>query len=109
MAARCVTASIPHLVPMEVIERFVSTLRMRTNVAMMGIEAIINVAMEVVRAMKPGASPEEYAAVEPLGSVVPVGRAIVWSEVVVAVRTNGLCPGKQRRTGNMPTMAVVSE
>jgi hypothetical protein len=72
------------------IEGFVSTLRMRTSVPVMWIEAVVNVAMEVVRAVEPGAGPDEHAAVEPLGPVVPVGRAIVWGEVVVTVRANRL-------------------
>ena len=50
----CVAAPISHLVSMEVIEGLVSTLRMWTNVAVMWIEAVINVAIELVGSAEPG-------------------------------------------------------
>jgi hypothetical protein len=57
----------------------------------MWIEAVINVAVEVVGAVEPGAGSDEDTAGEPLGSVVPVWGAVVWSQVVVAIRANRLC------------------
>jgi hypothetical protein len=89
-SAACVAASITHLVSVEVIEGPISTVRMWTSVAVMWIEAVINVAVEVVGAVEPRAGSEEHAAVEPLGPVVPVWRAVVWGEVVVAVRASRL-------------------
>jgi hypothetical protein len=47
VATLCVAASITHLVSVEVIEGFVSPVRLWTNVAVMPIEAAINVAVEV--------------------------------------------------------------
>ena len=88
MATTPVTASITHLVSVEVIEGLISTLRMWTNVAVMWVEAVINVAEEVVGAVEPRASSEEHAAVEPLGSVVPIWGAVVRGNVVVAIRAN---------------------
>ena len=84
--AHRVAVSVPHLVSVEVIEGFISTFRMRTSVAVMRIEAIINVAVEAVRAVEPWADADEHSAVEPLGSVVSVRSAVVWREVVVAIR-----------------------
>jgi hypothetical protein len=78
-SAECVAVSITHLVSVEVIERLFSTLRMWTNVAVMWIEAVINVAAEIVGAVEPRAGSDEHAAVE-------------WGEVVKAIRADRLWP-----------------
>jgi hypothetical protein len=83
-------AAVAHFVPAEVIEGFVSTFWEWTMVPMMRIEAIVNVAIELVWPVKPGTGSEEHAAVEPLGSVVPVWGAVVGGDIVVAVRTSRL-------------------
>ena len=85
-SAFSVGASITHLVSVEVIEGRLSTRRMWTNVAVMWIEAVINVAAEVVVAVEPRAGSDEHVAGEPFGTVVPIWGAVVWGEVVVAIR-----------------------
>ena len=90
-SAFSVAASITHLVSVEVIEGRLSTLRMWTNVAVMWIEAVINVAAEIVVDMEPRAGSDEHAAVKPLGTVVSIWGAVVWGEVVVAIRASRLC------------------
>jgi hypothetical protein len=92
----CMAASITHFVTVEVIKRPVSTVRMWTNVAMVGIESIINMAVKIVRAMEPRASPDEDAAVEPLRSVIPVWGTAVRSKIVVAVWASRLCSNIDR-------------
>jgi hypothetical protein len=87
----CVAAPITHLVSVEVIKGLVSTFRMWTSVAVMRIETVINVAVEVVGAVEPRADSDEHAAVKPLGPVVPVWRAAVWSVIVVAIRATRFC------------------
>jgi hypothetical protein len=72
------------------IEGLISTRRMWTNVAVMWIEAVINVAVELVGAVEPRASSDEHATVEPLGPVVTIWGAVVWGEVVKAIRANRL-------------------
>jgi hypothetical protein len=89
-SAACVAAPITHLVSAEVIKGPISTLRMWTTVAVMWIEAVINVTAEVVRAVKPRAGSDEHAAVEPLGPVVPIWGAVVWGDVIVAIRASRL-------------------
>jgi hypothetical protein len=89
-SAACVAASITHLVSAEVIECLISTLRMWASVAVMWIEAVINVAAEIVGAVKPRASSDEHATVEPLGPVVSIWGAVVWGEVVKAIRASRL-------------------
>jgi hypothetical protein len=80
-------ASITHLVSVEMIEGPVSTFRMRTSVAVMWIEAVINVAVKVLRPMKPGAGSDEHPAAEPLGPIVSIRGAGVWGVIVVTIRT----------------------
>jgi hypothetical protein len=82
----CVAASITHLVSVEVIKGLLSTVRMWTNVAVLRIEAVINVAVEVVGTVEPRAGSDEHAAAEPLGPIVTVWGAVVWRVVVVAIR-----------------------
>jgi hypothetical protein len=72
VASACVAAPITHLVSVEVIKGFISTVRMWTSVAVMRIETVINVALEVVGAVEQRAGSDENATAEPLGPVVPV-------------------------------------
>src|SRR5882757_3998331 len=93
MAAACVAtarmaAATTHLVSVEMIEGLVSTSRKWTTVAVMWIEAVINIAAEAVSAVEPGAGSDEDAAGEPLGSIVPVWGAVVGRIVEVAIRAN---------------------
>src|SRR5258708_3120853 len=78
--AACVAGPITHLVSAEVIEGPVSTLRMWTMVAVMRIEAVVHVAVEVVLPVEPGAGSDKHAAVEPLRPVITVGGAVVGRE-----------------------------
>jgi len=89
--AACVAAPITHLVSAEVIEGLVSTSRKWTTVAVMWIEAVIHVAVEVVGAMEPGAGSDKDTAAEPLRPVVPVWSAVVRGVVEVAIRANRRC------------------
>jgi hypothetical protein len=86
MTALCVAASITHFVSAEVIKGLIATLRMWTSIALMWIEAVINVAAKVVATMEPRAGSDEHTAAEPLGPIVSIWGAVVWSEVVIAVR-----------------------
>ena len=89
-SAFSVAASITHLVSAEVIKGLFSTLRMWTTVAVMWIEPVINVAAEVMGAVEPRAGSDEHVTGEPFGTVVPIWGAVVWGEVVEAIRANRL-------------------
>jgi hypothetical protein len=91
VASACVAPSITHLISVEMIEGLISSVRMWTSVAVMWIEAVINVAVEVVGAVEPRAGSDEHTVVEPLGPVVSVRGAVVWGEVVKAIRASRLC------------------
>jgi hypothetical protein len=84
-------SSITHLISVEVIKGLFSTRRMWTGITVMWIEAIINVAAELVGTVEPRAGSDEYTAVEPLGTVVPIWGAGVRSVVVKAIWANRLC------------------
>jgi hypothetical protein len=83
-----VAASITHLVSVKVIEGPVSALRVWASIAVMWIEAVINVAMKVMRTVKPGAGSDEHATREPLGPIVAVRGAVVRGKVVIAIRSD---------------------
>jgi hypothetical protein len=53
------------------------------------IVVMINVSVKMFRPMEPGASPDEYAAREPLRSIIAIGRAIIGRNLIVSVRTHG--------------------
>jgi hypothetical protein len=74
----------------EVIEGFVSRIRMGTNVAMMWVETVINVSVEIVRAVEPRAGSDEHSAVKPLGPIVSVWGTGVRGEVVIAIGASRL-------------------
>jgi hypothetical protein len=58
--AAYVAAPTAHLVSVKVIESLVSPGRMWTNVTVMRIEAVINVATEVAWAVEPGTGSDEH-------------------------------------------------
>jgi hypothetical protein len=86
-----VTGAITHLVSVEVIERLVSTSRKRTTVAVLWIEMVINIAVEVVRTAEPGAGSDEDASAEPLWPVVSVWSAVIRGIVEVTIGANRRC------------------
>jgi hypothetical protein len=85
-----VASSITHLISVEVIKGLISTRRMWTDITVMWIEVIINVSAEVVGSVEPRAGTDEYTAVEPLGTVVPIWGAAIRSVVVEAIWANRL-------------------
>src|ERR1700739_4424335 len=91
MPSACVAAPITHLISVEMIKGLVSTFRVWTNVAVMRIETVINVALEVVRTVEPRTGSEEHPTAEPLGPVGPVWGAVVWGGIVVPIRAIRCC------------------
>ena len=99
--AACMTAAVAGLVGMEFFgvtipsgARLVARVRIVAFVAMVRVEAVVDMAVEVSGAMEPWSGSDEGAAGEPLGAVVAVGGAAIGLDVVVAVRagwrdTNG--------------------
>ncbi len=68
---------------------FLATCRPWAVIAMFGMKAVIHVAAEVFRAMKPRASADEDAARKPLRPVVAIRGTVIRRSVIVSVRTLG--------------------
>jgi len=89
-----VAASIAHFVSFEVgnlIDRlrrftFIANVWLCAFIAVLGIETVIYVALEVIRAMEPRASANEDTTRKPFRAVVAVRSASIRSNVIVAVR-----------------------
>src|SRR5258708_29766238 len=90
VAAAKVTASVAHLVSMKAIEGSGPALRKWTAITVMRIKTIIHVTEEAMWTMEPWADPDEYASAEPLGPVIPIWSAAIWSVIEVAVWANRL-------------------
>src|SRR5580704_169620 len=84
-----VASPIPRLISMEVIEALRSALRQRSSVTVMRIIAVVDMAVEAVRAVKPRAGSKKQSAYKPIGSVVTVRSAVVRGIVEVPVRAHG--------------------
>jgi hypothetical protein len=66
--------------------------RHRSLVAVIGMEMVIDVSVEVLVSMKPRPDTDEYSVVKPFRSIVPIGGAGVRRNVVIAVRAKGCYP-----------------
>jgi hypothetical protein len=84
-----VALTITGLVAVEVVEPLLAALGQRSVVAVVGIVAVVDVAVEAMMTVKPRARPDEDTAYKPVRAVVAVGGAIVRSVVEVAVGANG--------------------
>src|SRR5580658_6465966 len=93
-ALRYVPTSIPRFVSFEV--RTIDTLGRlgllatfwrRALIAVVRMETVIHVALEVVSAMKPRAGANETVPVKPFGTIVASGRTGVRSDVIVTIGT----------------------
>ena len=98
LRCNCVATPIPRFIALELrggysLRRgFVANLGPGANfwhrplIAVLWVESVIDVALEVGGAMKPGAGTDENAAIEPFRPVVAVGNAVIRSIVIVTVR-----------------------
>src|SRR5579871_5921765 len=84
-----VALSIARLVRMEVSERLLVALRHWSVVTVVRIVAVIDVAVEAVRAVEPRASSDEYSASKPIRSIVAVRSTVIRGVVKVTVRAHG--------------------
>ena len=90
-SATDMTASIPHFISLELpwrrgaIRSSFASLRRAALIAVLAVEGVIHMAVEVASAVIPGASSNEDAAMKPLGAVVAVGRAAVGAIAVITV------------------------
>ena len=85
-----VALPIARLVAVEVVELLFAAARKRSAVTMMGIEAVVDMAVKAVRAVEPAASSNKHPVHKPIGPVVAVGCAVIWSVVEVPIGADGL-------------------
>ena len=80
--------AIARFIGAEVVELLIAACGERSVIAVTRIEAVIDVAIEAVRAVEPGAGSDEDSVGKPVGPVVAVGRAFIRRIVKVAVGAN---------------------
>jgi len=73
----------------EVVVWLISAPRHRSFVTVTRVKPVIDMAGEVVMAVEPGASSNKHAASKPIGPVVAVWRAVVWSVREVPIGAHG--------------------
>ena len=76
----------PRFVALKMIERRCAALWQWSGIAVMRIIAVIDVAVEAVRSVKPWTRSDEQTASEPIRPIVTVGSAIIRNIVEVSVR-----------------------
>ena len=84
-----VASAIPRLVTLKVVEALRPALGQRSNVSVMRIKAVVDVAVKAVTAVKPGTSSNKYPANKPIGPIVPVRSTVIRSIVEVPIRAHG--------------------
>jgi hypothetical protein len=84
------TLSIACLIAMEVVKRRLAPCRHRPTIAVMRVKAVVHMTIETVVAVEPWTSSNEYAADEPVGPVVAIGRAVIRSIVEIPIWAAGL-------------------
>ena len=93
LVSSCVAASIPHFISLELRGGFslrcglVANFWHRPLIAVLWVEGIVHLALEVAAAMKPRANADENAAIEPFRAVVAVGNTVIGGVIVVTVGT----------------------
>jgi len=92
MFSACIMACVAYValpiagfISMEVVEPLFSAPWKRPRVPVMRIEAVVDVAVESVMAMKPWASTEKYPADKPIGAIVAIGCAVIRSVIKVPI------------------------
>lgn len=97
MLSACVMTGIPYvalpvacLIAVKVVERLLASLRQRPTIAIVRVKAVVHVSIETVVAVEPWTSSNEKAAIEPVGPIVAVGRAVIGWIVEVPIGADGL-------------------
>jgi hypothetical protein len=81
-----VTLAIASLVAVKVIEGSFAASRHGASVAVVRVVAVVHMAVEATRSMKPRTRSKEHAAGKPIRSIVAIGRAVVRGIVIVSIR-----------------------
>ena len=94
----CVALPIAGLIPMEVVEPFFPAPWQRPSVTVMRIKAVVDVAVEAVPAVEPGAGSKKHPTDKPVGTIVAVRSAVIGLIVEVPI---GAHWGHSNADGNL--------
>jgi hypothetical protein len=78
------------------VERVLPAFWHRSMVAVARIVALVDMAIEPMRSVEPGAGPDEYPSSEPIRTIVAIGRTVIRSIRKVAVGANWSHPDVDR-------------
>jgi len=67
------------------VEALRPALRQRSNVTVMRVKAVVDMAEKAARAMKPGASSKKHPVNKPIGPLVAVRSTVIWGIVEVPI------------------------
>jgi len=84
-----IALAIASFVTLEVVESLGAAAWKRAIVAMMGVKAVIDMAVEAGVPVEPGSGADEEPTFKPVGAVVAIGSTVVGRVVKVAVGANG--------------------
>ena len=84
-----VAAAVARFVALEMVERFCAARGQRSSVATAGVVATVDVAVETVAAMEPGAGSKENPVDKPVWPIVAVRGAVIRGVIEVAVGAYG--------------------
>jgi hypothetical protein len=84
-----VALSIAGLVAVKVVELLLPAPWHRANISVMGVKAVVNVAIKASRAVKPGTCSKEHPANKPIGPIVAIGSTVIRLIVEVPIRAHG--------------------
>jgi hypothetical protein len=84
-----ITSAIARFVSLEVVEALRPVLRQRSNVTVMRIKAVVDMAEKAVTAVKPGASSKKHPANKPVGPIIAVRSTVIWGIVEIPIRAHG--------------------
>ena len=84
-----IASPIAGFVGVEVVELAFAASGQRPDITMMRVKAVVDVAVETMRAMEPRACAEKHPPNEPIWSIVAIRRTVIWGVVKVPVRANG--------------------
>jgi hypothetical protein len=89
LAFHNVASAVSGLVAVEVVVGLISARRHGSFITVTWVKPVIDMAGEVGRAVKPGASSNKHATSKPIGAVVAIRRAAVWRVREVPIGTLG--------------------
>jgi hypothetical protein len=87
-----VAATVTGFISLEMIKCLRTTSGQRALVSMMRIEAVIHVAMETRRAVKPRSGSDKYAVNKKIRSVVSIRSTAIWRVIEIPIWTDGRNP-----------------